>query len=495
MINLLDFIFLLLIIYPIIRNKTFPVIELLMYLFYKLLTSYEGHVIHRDNRFLYLMVFIIVSVSLKWYVYKSIVPTECIAVVLFVLSMTIIGKYSHFYILHSKSRNRPPVAVIANACSYPLINQEWITHHLSRGCTVYIKSALTADMVRLLLPFLKENKSVYLIQHDHEMSAHKWIYHGSTYDYLYSKKPINDLLEHIPDTVSAIVLHVQTMASSLSYSPYRSLRSYTIPIGQHTEAVFHRNIHGSEQRVSEMYLVRYSMNVTPQSTLKSIHTEPHRLLNLIIYNPASEFERTIKPHLSDYLKTIPYLTAYFISLRDQPNEVEIEGDCMFIKGKETFIPGILDKTIKAMKYCVDINLPFTYFVRSNISTMINYAQFPFEELDDNRHHYAGPNISTVHDVIAGKDDGVQYIQGICIILTPQSVSHLLCSQLDYGIIDDVAIGKALSSNYPARELRQDRCHTAYQTISPHSIIFRNKSPNRSDDIVYMKQLIHHFTDL
>ena len=97
------------------------------------------------------------------------------------------------------------------------------------------------------------------------------------------------------------------------------------------------------------------------------------LLNLIIYNPSIPYEKSFYKILSSYLKTVPFIHAYFISYRNQINEIEIEDDILFINGNETMIPGVLSKTITALRYCVhELHIPFNYFIRSNISTWIDF---------------------------------------------------------------------------------------------------------------------------
>lgn len=104
------------------------------------------------------------------------------------------------------------------------------------------------------------------------------------------------------------------------------------------------------------------------------------IVNLIIYNESSPHERRMKDSLSRYLSTVSYVTPFFITLRDQDQEYVKEHDVLYIKGNESFCPGILIKTIKAMNYVMTTGISFTYLVRSNISTAINFSLFPYKEI-------------------------------------------------------------------------------------------------------------------
>ena len=46
---------------------------------------------------------------------------------------------------------------------------------------------------------------------------------------------------------------------------------------------------------------------------------------------------------------------------------------IYIKGEETFIPGILEKTLLAIKISSK-NFTYDYIVRTNISTLVNYIK-------------------------------------------------------------------------------------------------------------------------
>lgn len=61
---------------------------------------------------------------------------------------------------------------------------------------------------------------------------------------------------------------------------------------------------------------------------------------------------------------------FFLEHRDQSEEIEIEGDMMYAKGKEHYY-GILDKTQKAFRY-INQHVSYDIVIRSNLSSLWNF---------------------------------------------------------------------------------------------------------------------------
>ena len=79
-----------------------------------------------------------------------------------------------------------------------------------------------------------------------------------------------------------------------------------------------------------------------------------KILNLIIYNENEDYERQMKEELETYLKQFENnVVFYFIAYREtQKDDITIEGNCIYIKGKDGFVPQVLDKTIIALQHCI-----------------------------------------------------------------------------------------------------------------------------------------------
>jgi hypothetical protein len=213
-----------------------------------------------------------------------------------------------------------------------------------------------------------------------------------------------------------------------------------------------------------------------------------RILNLILYNENEYYERQMKKELEKYLKKFEFVSFYFITFRDQEQNIEIENNCFYLKGKEGFIPQCLDKTLIALEYF--LNKSFDYIVRSNISTIINFNYFPFKEKLQNI--YSGCRLYKLHwkDEKFGIDEtnykDTLFASGVCIIMSCNVANYLLQNKesLDRTIIDDVSIGFILSKKYEL--IRID--DWIENKIQKNVFMIRNKSKNRYDDIERMKQI-------
>jgi hypothetical protein len=223
------------------------------------------------------------------------------------------------------------------------------------------------------------------------------------------------------------------------------------------------------------------------------HFTDHSILNLIIYYP-SPHEDAMKDILTSYLKTLPMVQFYFITLRPQEKEVVIEDHIMYIRGNETYVPGILDKTLRAIEYC-HANMSYQYLVRSNISTVIDFTKLDESKLTAK---YMGCDQNNLQwlDPYGGITDqslwGTPYIGGIGIIMTPDTVSFLLAhkDEIRMDVVDDVSLG-AFFTKYNQFSLKTVAT-THYNNESP-AICYRNRTSDRLEDVERMKRIVKRIT--
>jgi hypothetical protein len=239
------------------------------------------------------------------------------------------------------------------------------------------------------------------------------------------------------------------------------------------------------------------LNKENKALISTLKESALKILNLIIYNENEEYERQMKVELEIYLEQFENnVVFYFIAYREtQQDDIMIENNCIYIKGKEGFVPQVLDKTIIALEYCIKyLNINFDFFVRSNISSVINFNLFPINELNyDNV--YTGPyvlkldwldppygiNSKNIH-----KLKGTKYAQGTCIILSKDVCDYLLYHQkeLDRTVIDDVSIGFLLSKIFKTSQIKKDKIYIV-NTIDNDAFVIRNKTKDRYDDVFRM----------
>lgn len=140
-----------------------------------------------------------------------------------------------------------------------------------------------------------------------------------------------------------------------------------------------------------------------------------------------------------YMNKYDNIKCYFLKYKsDIENYVVIDesNNTIYIKGKESLIPGCLDKTIKSLYYLLDNNYNFDYLLRTNLSTVWNFENL-CNFIKNNNFLIGGfqgkHNFDRRHfvDFVAGS--GILFHKNMCNILMENR--HLL----NYNIIDDVSI--------------------------------------------------------
>ena len=262
-----------------------------------------------------------------------------------------------------------------------------------------------------------------------------------------------------------------------------------------------------------------------------------KLLNIIIYTKTIPYEIEMKKILEEHHKNYQTNIKYFFITFDefQIEDVVLENEnTISFKGKDSLVPGVLDKTIRGFDYIVNIlNIDFDYLIRSNISTVIDFNYFPLLELKLKNAQYAGGKLwdVTIIDATSGitnidvekvRKDRIQqkytqpqlneihtFVSGACYILSNKAIKYILDNQskFDYDVIDDVAIGLLISSHFKPYELDNKMLCLGDESFSITSetsgliyyngvkkFIFRNKSNDRSKDITRMANIIQLLKD-
>ena len=230
-----------------------------------------------------------------------------------------------------------------------------------------------------------------------------------------------------------------------------------------------------------------------------------KILNLILYSKSDEYDEMYNLQ-SNYLKFIKEnlnIDYYFYCYDDIEEDYKIIDDIIYIKGEESYLPGVLDKTIKSFELFINDN--YDYIIRSNISTVLNF-ELLINFLNNNKIDYCG-NIIKINWLnnehgITKKYFNEDFITGTCIILSNNAYTYLLNNKinLDYTVIDDIAISLLLKYNFKFIELNNyyvvndtnvNEKKTFTNDKTYHQIIpfYRNKSINRNNDIQYINILI------
>jgi len=224
---------------------------------------------------------------------------------------------------------------------------------------------------------------------------------------------------------------------------------------------------------------------------KEHFSEHKKIINLITYNQQLSYENEMKWIQQSYLQTIPYVQFYFITLCEQEEDLIIKDNVMYIKGTESFVPGILDKTVKAIEYCYH-NLEYDYIIRTTMATVIDFSQL---NENDITHHYMGCNPMTLQwlDPEFGIKDnslfGLTFLQGINIILNNTAVENLMLHKdnIRRDIVDDVSLAIFFNKNND-KNIRLG--NVSVNNSSDNAFCYRNRSHDRQDDINRMKYIVN-----
>lgn len=217
-----------------------------------------------------------------------------------------------------------------------------------------------------------------------------------------------------------------------------------------------------------------------------------KVLHLVLYSPEYRdmYESTRRFYAAQKIPTYYYSFSPTIS-----SEYELKDDQLLIRGTETYLPGILDKTLKALRYFpLD---PYQYIIRSNASTVVDFEPL-LEELAKNPVDYAGSFAHQLQwlDPANGITDrtywGTRYASGTCIIMSREAAKKLLNHTLDHKVIDDVAIGVAMKQLGYTPKCYLSRFKTV--TATDPSLkrgrwwFYRHRTDNRLNDSEHIKWL-------
>jgi hypothetical protein len=226
----------------------------------------------------------------------------------------------------------------------------------------------------------------------------------------------------------------------------------------------------------------------------------NKILNIIIYDERLGYERLIKAQLERLSKNNHNIIQYFCTFNEKiDSPIKLVDNVIYIKGSETYLPGILDKTIKAIQYCVyTLGIKFDYLIRSNISTVIDFKNIPYSELVSDDIVYTTSYIVTLHaiDPPCGIYDdslfGTPYASGTNIILNTKGVYYLLnnIDKINMTIIDDLAIGLVMKEVTTVYKLSTE---LIFNNCDKIGVFYRCKSAkkqkNRHVDIPKIEKII------
>jgi len=163
-----------------------------------------------------------------------------------------------------------------------------------------------------------------------------------------------------------------------------------------------------------------------------------RLIVLVLANDNAEYNE-MQNLWRLYMNKHNYITSFFIKYKeDLIEDIVINDDVILIKGRETVIPGCLDKTVRSIEHLLK-NMEFDFILRSNMSSVFDLSKL-YDKLNEKLSYagFIGYYNNNQKKYVSGA--GILFNKETCIYLTNNK--HML----NYNIVDDVAIGELLEKN-------------------------------------------------
>jgi len=219
------------------------------------------------------------------------------------------------------------------------------------------------------------------------------------------------------------------------------------------------------------------------------------VLNLVLYNESSEDDRKMRAVLEKLQReqihrhtVIQYFYTYSDTLEG------LVGNVLYLKGVESLLPGVLNKTISAFEWCNHIS--FDYLIRSNISTVIDFNNLPYHELQKDAMVYASSLINTLTWTDPGSGihtdvyRGTRFASGTSIIMDRAAMDYVILNKdkINRDIIDDVSLGILMNGVTTAVQLSTP---LIINDASKIAVFYRNRSwsPTRKRDIKRMSEIV------
>ena len=202
-----------------------------------------------------------------------------------------------------------------------------------------------------------------------------------------------------------------------------------------------------------------------------------------------------------YMNNHPNIKSLFYKCNpnlEQDVIFDEDNNTLYVKYEESYIPGILYKTIKAFDYICK-NFEFDYIFRTNMSSVIDLDKM-YTYISNNKLQYGG---------VLGNAYGIKFSSGCGFFISKDTCILLLMNNeiIPYNIIDDVAIGYTLTKFVEITEIpRTDIILNSPELLKPYNEFdkdifhFRCKQEPNAETVIVQKIILNkiypelNFTD-
>lgn len=149
---------------------------------------------------------------------------------------------------------------------------------------------------------------------------------------------------------------------------------------------------------------------------------------------------------------------WYYEYSDNYKEITFVDDKIYIPVEETFIPGILNKTIEVFKLFQD----YDYIMRLNATSLVDLYKVQFgnelfagKSIRKNFDYYGYLNSVKLNknekygvtDEFINQYGSFPFVSGKCIILSKKAVKYFLESNINYSVMDDISIALSLKDKF------------------------------------------------
>jgi hypothetical protein len=181
-------------------------------------------------------------------------------------------------------------------------------------------------------------------------------------------------------------------------------------------------------------------------------------LFLSIYNE-NEYYDEMMIQMNTYIKSINRddFCYFFILFKKIDSEyyIDYNNNILIINGEESYIPGILNKTIKAIDILTNkLKIEYKFLIRTTVATSINIPKMInlLNILDENKSYYIG-NLQTLqwidhYNGIVDETHWGTFFSGGAFSIFSKNIALDMIKNKEkfvYNIADDVSIGKFINN--------------------------------------------------
>uniref|UniRef100_A0A6C0AQ00 Uncharacterized protein n=1 Tax=viral metagenome TaxID=1070528 RepID=A0A6C0AQ00_9ZZZZ len=228
--------------------------------------------------------------------------------------------------------------------------------------------------------------------------------------------------------------------------------------GQH----YHYRVKGSDRQYDNR-IFKYLYNA-----IYSGMTNHYKFVFLIIDSDSESCYNENRTIIRSFMNSHPNIKTFFVRMNpDQTDPVRLIGDVLMCRGTESFIPGILEKTLTSMEYCLR-NISFDFCIRTNLSSFWNFKELLHSSTTFPKEGFVSAHLGQYNETKALGTPyyGVTFPSGSGYICSRDIIELYTANRSSFimDLPDDVAIGQfLLTKNIPINSgKRHDYTHNTHQ---------------------------------